>query len=247
MRAIVANWKMNHLKADGEAFAAAFLQAYAPVAGVAVGVAPSFPLLPLLADRFAGRGVEVLAQNAHQEPKGAFTGEISMAQAKDAGCAGVILGHSERRQFFGETDDLLTRKIPAARAQGLRPLLCIGESLAQRESGQTLAVLEQQLSILARTGQGPLTVAYEPVWAIGTGLVAGPEQVEEAHTFIRGRLVAALGEPGREVPILYGGSVTPDNFGQLLGLPEVAGGLVGGASLDPAKFLALVRIAQASA
>jgi triosephosphate isomerase len=246
MKCVVANWKMNLLMTDAAAFASAFLAGYGPAAGVTVGVAPSYPLLTLLADRFAGRGVDVLAQNAHFEPKGAFTGEISMAQARDAGCAGVILGHSERRQFFGETDEALAKKVVAARERGLLPLLCLGESLAQRESGQTLGVLRQQLFILGRTGPGPLTVAYEPVWAIGTGRRAEPAQVEEAHAFIREELVSNLGDVGREPPILYGGSVTPENFGELLRIPEVSGGLVGGASLDPGKFLDLVRIAQAS-
>ena len=246
MRSVVANWKMNHLRADAAAFLDAFLPSYAPKEGITVGIAPPYPLLPLLAEGLAGRGVEVLAQNAYFEAKGAFTGEISMAQAKDAGCAGVILGHSERRQFFGETDEALARKVVAAREQGLHPLLCIGESLAQREAGQTLGVLRQQLFILTRTGPGALTVAYEPVWAIGTGRRAEPAQVEEAHAFIREELVANLGEAGRGVQILYGGSVTPENFPELLGLPEVAGGLVGGASLDPGKFLALVQAAQAT-
>jgi triosephosphate isomerase len=245
MRIVVANWKMNHLHADLAAFAETFLAGYAPAPGVEVAVAPAFTLLSRASKLLARNGVQVLAQNAHYEDKGAFTGEISMGQARDAGCAGVILGHSERRQLFGETDDTLARKIPAARASGLRPLLCIGETLAQREGGQTLGVLRQQLSILQRTGPGPLVVAYEPVWAIGTGRRAEPAQVAEAHAFIREELVTNLGDEGRDVPILYGGSVTPENFGELLRIPELAGGLVGGASLDPLKFLALVRQAQA--
>jgi triosephosphate isomerase len=244
MRIVVANWKMNHLHADLAAFAETFLTGYAPVPGVEIGVAPPFTLLSRAAKKFARNGVQVLAQNAHSEDKGAFTGEISMSQVKDVGCAGVILGHSERRQIFGETDDALARKLPAAWANGLRPLLCIGETLTQRESGQTLGVLRQQLCILQRTGPGPLTVAYEPVWAIGTGRRAQPSQVEEAHAFIREELVTNLGDQGRDVPILYGGSVTPENFDELLQVPEVAGGLVGGASLDPLKFLALVQQAQ---
>jgi triosephosphate isomerase (TIM) len=160
---------------------------------------------------------------------------------KDAGCTGVILGHSERRQMFGETDAALAKKIPAAHAAGLLPLLCIGETLDQRDAGQTLAVLGQQLSILAETGPGPLWVAYEPVWAIGTGRRAEAAQVVEAHAFIRAELKRHLGADAGQVPILYGGSVTPESFPELLGLPEVAGGLVGGASLDPAKFAQLVK------
>jgi triosephosphate isomerase len=244
MRIVVANWKMNHLHADLQAFSEAFLTGYEPAAGVEVAVAPTFTLLSRASKRFSAAGVQVLAQNAHFEDKGAFTGEISMAQAKDVGCAGVLLGHSERRQLFGETDAALAKKVPAARAHGLRPLLCIGETLAQREAGQTLGVLRQQLSILQRTGGGPLVVAYEPVWAIGTGRRAEPAQVEEAHAFIREELVVNLGEAGREVAILYGGSVTPENFEELLKIPDLAGGLVGGASLDPLKFLALVQLAQ---
>ena len=244
MRIVVANWKMNHLHADLAAFAEAFLTGYAPAPAVEVAVAPPFTLLSRASKLYSGNGVQVLAQNAHFEDRGAFTGEISMAQARDVGCAGVILGHSERRQIFGETDDALARKVPAARSHGLRPLLCIGETLPQRESGQTLGVLRQQLYFLQRTGPGPLVVAYEPVWAIGTGRRAEPAQVEEAHAFIREELVANLGEEGRDVSILYGGSVTPENFDELLKIPEVAGGLVGGASLDPLKFLALVQIAQ---
>lgn len=246
MRFVVANWKMNHLHADLAAFADTFLTGYAPTPAVEVGVAPSFTLLSRASKQLSRNGVQVFAQNAHFEDKGAFTGEISMAQARDVGCAGVILGHSERRQIFAETDDSLARKLPAARANGLRPLLCIGETLSQRESGQTLGVLRQQLSILQRTGPGPLVVAYEPVWAIGTGRRAEPNQVEEAHAFIREELVANLGDEGRDVAILYGGSVTPENFEELLRIPELAGGLVGGASLDPLKFLALVQQAQGS-
>lgn len=244
MRIVVANWKMNHLHRDLESFVEAFLAGYSPAPGVDAGVAPSFPLLSRAAKKFRTAGVQVLAQNAHFEDKGAFTGELSMAQVKDVGCSGVILGHSERRQLFGETDEALAKKVAAARAHGIRPLLCIGETLSQRECGQTLGVLRKQLDILQKAGPGPLVVAYEPVWAIGTGRRAEPAQVEEAHAFIREELVASLGEDGREVAILYGGSVTPENFGELLAIPEVAGGLVGGASLDPLKFLSLVRTAQ---
>ncbi|MBI4912868.1 MAG: triose-phosphate isomerase [Acidobacteria bacterium] len=244
MRMLVANWKMNHLRADLEAFASTFLQGYGAHPGVRVGVAPPFPLLAPAWAAFEGRGVEILGQNGHQEAKGAFTGEVSMAQLRDLGCAGVILGHSERRQFFGETDALLARKLPAARSNGLEPLLCVGERLEEREAGRTLEVLGSQLAILGDSGPGPLTLAYEPVWAIGTGRRAEPGQVAEAHHFIRVELVRHLGPAGESVPILYGGSVTPENFDELLAIPNVAGGLVGGASLDPTKFLALVRSAQ---
>ncbi|MBP1626999.1 MAG: triose-phosphate isomerase, partial [Holophagaceae bacterium] len=171
---------------------------------------------------------------------------VSMPQIQDSGCDGVILGHSERRQFNGETEATLVPKIKAARENELLPLLCIGETLPQREADQTLEVLRQQLSILSEVGTGPLWLAYEPVWAIGTGKVATVDQVREVHAFIRQELVRLLGEPGKEVPILYGGSVTPDNFAELLTIPDVAGGLVGGASLVPEKFIKLVQQAQAN-
>ena len=164
-----------------------------------------------------------------------------MPQLRDAGCSGVLLGHSERRQLFGETDAALIKKVKAAWQWDLLPLLCIGETLEQRDAGQTLDVLGQQLAILGETGPGPLWAAYEPVWAIGTGRRAEAPQVAEAHAFIRATLNRYFAGTEYQVPILYGGSVTPETFTELLGIPEVAGGLVGGASLDPAKFAALVK------
>lgn len=241
MRCVVANWKMNLLAADAAAWAEGFLARYTPASGVAVGVAPPFPLLRQVGDAVRARGVRIFAQNGHADAKGAFTGEVSMAQLQDAGCAGVILGHSERRQLFGETDAALVKKVKAAREWNLLPLLCVGETLAERQAGFTLEVLGQQLSILAETGPGPLWVAYEPVWAIGTGLRAEAEQVQEAHAFIRAKLDLFMDRGDYQAPILYGGSVTPENFPELLGIPEVAGGLVGGASLDPAKFATLAE------
>jgi triosephosphate isomerase len=241
MRCVVANWKMNLLAADAAAWAEGFLAHFSQAPGVAVGVAPPFPLLRPVGDALRAKGVRLFAQNGHAEPKGAYTGEVSMAQIQDAGCAGVILGHSERRQFFGETDAALVKKVKAARDWNLLPLLCIGETLAERQAGFTLEVIGQQLSILAETGPGPLWVAYEPVWAIGTGLRAEAEQVREVHAFIRAKLDQFMDRGDYPVPILYGGSVTPENFPELLGIPDVAGGLVGGASLDPRKFGELVK------
>lgn len=240
MRYVVANWKMHLTRAEALAFCDAFLASASPSAEVVAAIAPPFPLLFSLADRLRGSGVRVLGQNAHEAPKGAFTGEVSMAMLSDAGCFGVILGHSERRTLFGETDAALARKIVAARGAGLLPLLCVGETLVQREAEATLKVLKDQLAILAETGPGPLWVAYEPVWAIGTGRRAEPPQIEEAHAFIRSELTR---HGHGDAPVLYGGSVTPESFGELLALPGVDGGLVGGASLDPAKFSELVRIA----
>jgi len=241
MRCVVANWKMNLASDEARAFCEDLLGRYTPESGTEVGIAPPFTLLNLVSGLVRSKGIMVLGQNGHAEPKGAFTGEISMPQLRDAGCSGVLLGHSERRQFFGETDAALAKKVRAAWQWDLLPLLCIGESLAQRDAGQTLEVLGQQLAILAETGPGPLWVAYEPVWAIGTGRRAEAEQVREAHAFIRAELVRHLGAAGAQVPILYGGSVTPESFPELLGIPDVAGGLVGGASLDPRKFAELVK------
>jgi triosephosphate isomerase len=243
-KALVANWKMNHLRADAEAFCDKFLAGYKPTEGIAVGIAPPFPYLELVGGRLKNSGAILFAQNGLDKPKGAFTGEVSMAQLKDIGCSGVILGHSERRQYYGETDTALAPKISAAREFGLIPLLCIGESLGQREASETLGVISSQLAILSQVGAGPIWIAYEPIWAIGTGKVATAAQVEEVHVYIRKEAVRLLGDSGGEIPILYGGSVTPDNFAELLQTAEVAGGLVGGASLDAEKFLQLATQAQ---
>jgi triosephosphate isomerase len=214
MKLVVANWKMNHLRQDALAFCREFLAGYRPAPGVTAAVAPPFTLLETVG-RELGDRVQVYGQNAHAEPKGAFTGEVSMPQLRDAGATGVLLGHSERRQYFGETEATLLPKLRAARTHGLLPMLCVGETLAQRDAVATLEVLGRQLAILG-----------------------------EAHGFIRAELVGLLGAAGADVPILYGGSVTPDSFPEILGIPEVAGGLVGGASLEAGKFLKLVGQAQ---
>ncbi len=241
MRCVVANWKMNLASEEAQSFCEELLTHMAPEPETEVGIAPPYTLLHLVSGLVRSKGIQVFGQNGHAEAKGAFTGEISMPQLRDAGCSGVLLGHSERRQFFGETDAALAKKVKAAWHWDLLPLLCIGESLAERDAGQTLEVLGQQLSILNETGPGPLWVAYEPVWAIGTGRRAEADQVREAHAFIRAELNKHLSGSDYQVPILYGGSVTPESFPELLTIPEVAGGLVGGASLDPRKFAELVR------
>jgi triosephosphate isomerase len=245
MKMVVANWKMNHLRQDALDFCRQVAQAYRPAPGVTAAIAPPFTLLETVAQALGGL-MPVYGQNAHAEPKGAYTGEVSMAQLKDAGCSGVLLGHSERRQYFHETEATLVPKLRAAMAQGLVPMLCVGETLAQRDGGATLDVLRTQLAILSRIGPGPLALAYEPVWAIGTGRRAEAGQIAEVHGFIRTQLETLLGAPGRTTPILYGGSVTPENFAEILGIPDVAGGLVGGASLEAGKFLTLVAQAQAA-
>ena len=244
MRCVVANWKMNHLYADASNFCSEFAKNYTPMEDVRVAIAPPTVLLWTIHSQLRERGITTFAQNGYFEPNGAFTGEMSMAQIRDAGCSGVILGHSERRQLFGETNEALAKKVHAAQGHKLLPLLCIGETMAEREREQTFSVIQTQLSVLKGASRGPIWVAYEPVWAIGTGRIADGRQIREAHAFIREELRVILGEPGASVPILYGGSVTPQNFAQILTVPEVSGALVGGASLDPVAFAQMVNIAQ---
>lgn len=244
MRCVVANWKMNLLYADATNFCSDFAKGYTPAEDVRVAIAPPTVLLWTIHAQLRERGITTFAQNGHFESKGAFTGEISMAQIRDAGCSGVILGHSERRQMFGETNEALAKKVHAAQEYKLLPLLCIGETLAERERDQTFGVLQSQLSVLKGASRGPIWVAYEPVWAIGTGHTADGRQIRDAHAFIREELRVILGDPGGSVPILYGGSVNPQNFAQILTVPEVSGALVGGASLDPLAFAQMVKIAQ---
>ena len=228
-RIVAANWKMNLLRAE----AAALVQKLEePPAGTRVVIFPSFPLIPTVAE-LAGR-IEVGGQDLHPEDKGAFTGDVSGAQLKDAGCTWVLCGHSERRQGHGEGDDLVARKIAAAQRHGLTPMVCVGETRDERKAGDTLEVLERQVRSALESLQGEFALAYEPVWAIGTGETATPEIAQEAHKFIRSLL-------GEEVPILYGGSATPDNAAGLIAQPDVDGFLVGGASLDPGKFLSIIR------
>lgn len=245
MRFVVANWKMNFLSDQARDFCEAFLADYAAPPSVTTAIAPPFHLIRPVADSFRSRQVRVFGQNGHADPKGAFTGEISMAQLKDAGCHGVLLGHSERRHIFGETDENLVKKIKAAWEFELLPVLCIGETLTQRDAGFTLDILHSQLEVLKHTGPGPMVLAYEPVWAIGTGRVAEPIQIEEVHAFIHEELWRLWSHHGTEVPIQYGGSVTPENFEGILQVPFVSGGLVGGASLDPTKFQRLMTQMQA--
>jgi triosephosphate isomerase (TIM) len=245
MRIVIANWKMNLLSKDIDAFCTAFLAGYKAKPGVEVGIAAPFVYLKELKAKLGNSGVKLFAQNAHFEAKGAFTGEIAMAQLKDIGCDGVLLGHSERRHIFGETNAALVKKLKAAHQQGLLPVLCIGETLEERDAKHMFEVLRDQLTVLEETPLGALVIAYEPVWAIGTGRVATVDQIKEVHVFIANELKRLLGPSRTEVPIQYGGSVTPDNFAEIIQVPHVAGGLVGGASLLPDKFLKLVEQAQA--
>ena len=239
------NWKLFGSLAESIALADGVRAATAEVEGCDVAVAPGFVALATVAQKMKGSHVRVAAQNGYWQAKGAFTGEVAMAQIADAGAHYVIIGHSERRQFFGETDAGVARKTTAALGAGLRPIVCIGETLAERDAGHTLARVGSQLAEgLAGLSPADLetcVIAYEPVWAIGTGRNATPGQAVEVHTFIRAELRKKLGEKATLTPILYGGSVKPDNVAALMAEPEINGALVGGASLTVDSFVKIVK------
>jgi triosephosphate isomerase len=245
---IAANWKMHKTRGEAIAFLAAITPDAIGMAGVELVVCPPYPALADAVEVSAGTPIQVAAQNMHSESEGAFTGEVSAGMLIDAGAWGVILGHSERRQLFGETDEALARKVPAALAAGLVPILCCGETEAERDGGETEAVLERQIAADLAAVDGAalagIVVAYEPIWAIGTGRNATPEQAQEAVAFIRSRLAAIDSGAAGAVRVLYGGSVRPGNAGEILAMPDVDGALVGGASLDPDDFLAICRAAE---
>jgi triosephosphate isomerase len=242
---IAANWKMNKTVAESAEFVDALLPRIAATRADVV-ICPSFLALHEVVERRRGTAVKVAAQNMHEQERGAFTGEVSAPMLVELDVEAVILGHSERRQYFGETDTALARKVPAALAADLEPILCVGESEAARDAGESEEVLERQLQAdLAGVESGDLArvvVAYEPIWAIGSGRTATPEQAQEACAFIRD-VVRMRGAAADQVRILYGGSMKPANAAELLALPDVDGGLVGGASLDPVEFAAIVEAA----
>jgi triosephosphate isomerase len=243
---IAANWKMNKTNAEAAAFCEDFLSRDLP-AGADVVICPPYTALGTVAERVAGTAVGVAAQNMHDEDAGAFTGEIGAPMLLELGVTGVVLGHSERRELFGETDAALARKVPAALAAGLLPILCVGETEDERDSGETQRKLRHQvqtdLAAVAPRQLGEVVIAYEPIWAIGTGRTATPEQAQEAIAFVRALVSDRSAEAAARVRILYGGSVKAANAGELLALPDVDGALVGGASLDPGEFAAIVAAA----
>jgi triosephosphate isomerase (TIM) len=241
---IAGNWKMYRGDSSGVDLARAVVDACGDLAGVSVVIAPPFTALSRVGQAISGSRVELAGQNLHPKSEGAFTGEVSAPMLLDAGCKWVIIGHSERRQLFGETDPGVHEKAVAALAAGLRPIVCVGETLAEREANQTLDVVFRQLDAFASTfveRPGFGAIAYEPVWAIGTGKVAGPEQAREVHAAIRERLTKIRAEVGSETRILYGGSVKPDNALGLLSCADVDGALVGGASLSAESFAKIVE------
>ena len=239
---IAGNWKMNGLGAslaEVEALRATLAEA-APACRVAL--CPPATLVERMA-RVAGQGIEVGGQDCRAEMHGAFTGDVSAAMLKDAGATLVILGHSERRQGYGETDALVASKAEAAMAAGLSPIICVGETLEQREAGRAVEIVRSQImgSLPQSLAGRDFAVAYEPVWAIGTGLTPTLEQIEEVHRAVRAAMIERLGLAVAATPILYGGSVKPDNAREILAVPEVGGALVGGASLKAADFLGIIR------
>ncbi len=244
---VAANWKMNKTAGEAEAFLASLTGRVSELGGAEVVVCPPYTALAAATGIASGSGIEICAQNVHEEESGAFTGEVSIPMLADLGVDGAIVGHSERRQLFCESDQALARKVPALLAAGLLPILCCGESEDERDGGETEGVLRRQLEAdLAEVDDQDLSrivIAYEPIWAIGTGRTATPDQAQEACEFIR-RLVAGIdADAAGAIRILYGGSVKPDNAAELFGLADVDGGLVGGASLDPDDFLAICRAA----
>jgi len=242
---IAGNWKLNNGGASGLKLAEDVAKASKGVAAEVV-VAPPFTALAAVASMLEGTHVEVSAQNMYPKDSGAFTGEVSAPMLLEAGCKWVILGHSERSKYFGETDQAVKDKVMAAMAAGLKPIACIGETLPEREAGKTLEVCFRQLDAFAEVllkNPGFGVIAYEPVWAIGTGKVATPEQAQEVHAAIRKRLAALNAELSEKTRVLYGGSVKADNAKELLACPDIDGALVGGAALDAAGF---AKIAQAA-
>ncbi len=246
---MAGNWKMHCTSGEAVVLARELVERLASGVEVEVVISPAFTSLIPVREAIAGSPVALAAQNIHWEPQGAFTGEVSAQMARDAGCTHVIIGHSERRALFGETDAGVNRKVIAALAAGLTPIVCVGETLAERESGSTRSVVLGQvdgaLDGLDAEAIGQLIVAYEPVWAIGTGLTATPAQAQEVHGWIRARLADLAGSGVADgLRILYGGSVKPDNVAELMGQTDIDGALVGGASLKADSFERIVRFGR---
>ncbi len=241
---VAGNWKMNLLQSQGLALSQALAAKY-PSAVVEILVCPTFLYLSPVGTAVRGSAVQLGAQNLYFAPQGAFTGEVSGDMLKDVGCGWVLVGHSERRQFFGEQDELLAKKVAAGLAYGLKVVYCVGEQLADRQAGQTEAVLAKQLTGLSQVSaeqMANVVMAYEPMWAIGTGVTATTEQAQQAHVFLRGQLKSRYGEAvAAATRILYGGSVKPDNAFELLSQSDVDGALVGGAALKADSFIAIVE------
>ncbi|MDH5633108.1 MAG: triose-phosphate isomerase [Gammaproteobacteria bacterium] len=244
---VAGNWKMNGSKAESAALLDGILAGIGSVTAADMAVCPPAILVPLVEQKLAGSAVAWGGQDLNVNASGAYTGEISGLMLKDFGCSYAIVGHSERREYYGETDQVVAEKFGAAQAHGLVPILCIGETLQEREAGDTENVCARQLdAVLAAHGIESFknaVIAYEPVWAIGTGKTATPEQAQEVHAFIRGRLAEQSADVAATVRILYGGSMKPDNAQELISQADIDGGLIGGASLKAEDFLGIGRAA----
>jgi triosephosphate isomerase (TIM) len=237
-RLVAGNWKMHGSRASNGALLEALLAGPGKTAGVEVAVCPPYVYLQQVSERLAGTPIAWGAQNVSEHAQGAYTGEVSAAMIKEFGCRYVIVGHSERRQIFGESDAQVAAKFAAAQAAGLAPILCVGETLDEREAGRTEHVVARQLDAVTKSCSfGTAVLAYEPVWAIGTGRNATPEQAQAVHAFLRARLSS-------DVRILYGGSVKAQNAAAIFAMPDVDGGLIGGASLVAKEFIEIVRAAE---
>lgn len=248
---IAGNWKMHNTGTEAKAFGREFRTAIKDVDGVDVLLCPSFPALGALATTLEGTAVRLGAQNVHAEPEGAFTGEVSAAMLTDAGCTYVIVGHSERRQLMGETDDIVNGKVKAAVAGGLHPVVCVGENIEQRRAGETEAFVTGQvraaLADVAADAVAEAVIAYEPIWAIGTGETATPEEAEAVAGVVRKTVADLFGDDVAEkVRIQYGGSVNADNIASFMAQPNIDGALVGGASLDADSFARIVKNTEAT-
>lgn len=242
---IAGNWKMNKTASEAAVLASALKESCAQFDGkCTVAVCPTFTSLATVIEILKGSNVKVGAQNIHWADNGAYTGEISGAMLKEMGVEYVIIGHSERRQYFGETDATVNMRIKAALKNGLKPIVCIGETLEQRENGVTNTVLEKQIrgafADLTAADMDTVTIAYEPVWAIGTGKTATPDIAQETHAFIRSILTQLFGTKAEEIVVQYGGSMKPENSGELVAKQDIDGGLIGGAALKAESFTALI-------
>ncbi len=245
---IAGNWKMNKTAGEGEALANAVKRELSAETKVDVVLCPAFTAISAVSQAVSGSQIAVGAQNMHWEADGAYTGEISAAMLRDLYCRYVILGHSERRQYFGETDESVNKKTHAALAAGLKPIVCVGETLEEREADQIESVITTQinggLAGLTSAQFKNVIIAYEPVWAIGTGKTATPEQAQDVHAMIRGLLAKLSDKPTADsVRIQYGGSMKPGNAAELLSKPDIDGGLIGGAALDAQSFIEIVKAA----
>lgn len=238
---IAANWKMNKTIAETREFLHDVIPVVKDVSDLDIVIAPPFTSLAAAGAALAGTNLQLASQDVFWEEKGAYTGEVSPSMLLDVGCRHVIIGHSERRQYFYEDDAVVNKKIKAAKKAGLGVIFCVGESLEEREANKTFAVIGREIEKgLEGVDAENFVVAYEPIWAIGTGRTASPEQAQEVHAFIRERLKNLYGDAAEGIRILYGGSVTPENIDALMACEDVNGGLIGGASLKPESFTKLV-------